>query len=920
MKAIILYITLNINFIQSARTADLSGRITDYTDYHLERNEDLARINESGNFMGRKTPGSGVIGWFGYDVEVDIPGWYEVLVEYDRNVFAGGWACHLTEYSVDGRYLYDYPYEVSPGVKKAGNIWLDKGRHTFRIENRNWFTRSPITGYEFKHLETNLAKNIRVDLDVADDYYGGCYYAVNEPLPVNVYSAGDARGRFSIDILREDDRSLVKTYDLLILPSETEKKQTIKISVGEEGSFVCRFKADGKEISKAEALRKIAFVTIDTTPVTIPESVEEVESALVFTIDCSERKPDYQNTESVVGAGEVGKYRETGNNDWDYYAYKLPVINSDAVYFVEIDIPDDKQRAIQIQFRERDPVNYIIGPGIETGFPYRNSGGLITRRYFFWPRMNGEQPRIAVVNVGNNDSSAPAAVKEIRLYRVTGQLPSLKRREQGREFFKWFEEPSRWLDPYGARDKSSGEAVRSADNWARTMRYLGETTMFLAVDVYGLGMYPSKYRYSSKYSGDQFKMILLVAEKYGLKVIADFSPKIGTLTTKFYNEPAPGRFDIFSYDKNGNHYDYTKDANTGFYNMVHPEVQNEIKSKMAEFAGRYKNCSALEGASIRVMNWQSHTMTYFKNLDWGYEPYTGKLFSSFLGISDPGTPQARYALFTGRYRDKWIEWRIKKVHDLLKGIVDTCRSVVPGFNIYANVHSSVWAGEEAGREAGIDNFKIDGFAYINGFYGTGRKRGAWQKTRALAADTAVLNQFSASRAHFFGFQYFEDGGKYVPGPDLGLKEQGRKWISAHLNPAGDYMLQRYALALAETDAIFMGNGGNTYCIDPTVIREFLADYIVLPKDRFATVLDDPRVVVRELKKDDVYIFYLVNRTEQPRRIALSFGNAGTITRISTGQTMVPDSNRRIIIALEPFRVYSFQTSRGGILSARVEPR
>ena len=911
-----LFLLLMIPCLQRSYSSNLSGRISDYSDHYLAEEEFLSKIKESGNFMGRKTPGSGgTIGWFEYDVEVDTAGWYELLIRYDSNVFNEGWSCHLTEYSVDGRPLFDYPYMVAIGQKKVGNIWMDKGKHKFRFGNINWWSRAPITGYQFKLLKTSLSQNIRIDLEPKDDYYGGNYYAVGESFPVNIYSAGKAQGIFTMDVVRESDRSVVKTYNLTVSPSTIEKKQTIQMSVNEAGSFYCRYLADGKSIPKWEGLRGIRFTAIDASPAEIPESERDVPKRLLQTIDCTSQSPDYQDAVSRVVSGGPGKYRETGNSDWDYYAYKLPVIHSGRPYIVEVDVPDDRQRAIQIQFRERDPVNYIIGPGIETGIPYKNSGRFITQRYLFWPRFDGEQPRIAIVNVGHNDHSAPAAVKEIRLYQTDGQLPALKKRENGREFCNWFEEPLRWLDPFGARDKSTEQQIGSAENWAKTMRYMGITTMFVTADVYGGGMYPSAYRYSSKYSGDPFKLILLVAEKYGLKVIADFSPKYGVLTTKHYNDPAPERFNVFMYDKNGNHYDYLHKSFYGaFFNPAYPEVRQEIKKKLAEFAGRYKGSPALKGACIRIMTWQPHTMTSFQSLDWGYGPYTGKIFSEYLGIPDPGTPQKRYALFTGQYRDQWIDWRIHIVHETLREVVDTCRLTNPGFNLYSTVSSS-WAGKEQAAEAGIDNFSTDGFSYVNGFYSPGRK-GKWQDRRRNLTDPGILSQFDASRANFFGFQYFEDGRKNIPNSALGLSGDDSKWISALLNPVGDQALEAYALALAQTDVIFMGDGGNTYFIEPSVVREFLADYVVLPKDRFSTVFSGPEVVVRDLKGSD-YLFYVVNKTDQKQQVVLEFCNKGKITRLATGKTYTTGQNNKISLKLAPFHLLSFKNSGTTVCSVSV---
>ncbi len=913
---IIGYLLLLCILYTPAYPAKLKGRVTDYSACRLEKGENLEKVMAVGNYSLKKAGGFGeVIGWFEYDVTVDDPGWYELLIDYNPLVSNVGWVLHLTEYTVDGRHLSDYPYSIAVGRKKAGNIWLDKGLHKFRFENTNWFTQSPVTGWEFRPVATNLAQNVRIGLDPVNDYYGGSYYAVGESVPVHIYTGGKASGIFSLEVVRKSNQTVAQAYRVFVSPSETEVKQTISLSVKEEGSFFCRYKADGKEIGQQEALRKIEFSTIDTRPVAQPESGNEASKELIHTIDCLAEQPDYERVASRVVTGAAGTYRETGKADWDYFAYRLPALLKDELYFVEADIPDDAQRGIQIQFRERDPVNYIIGPGLETGIPYRNSNKMITQSYLYWPRFPAEQARIAVVNVGRNEHTAPAAVKQIRIYRLKGPLPSLKKTKNGREFANWFEEPLRWLDPYGARDKSREEMIRSAENMARTMRYAGATTMFLAADVYGMGMYPSQYRYSSRYSGDPLKLMLLVAQKYGLKVIADISPKQGALTTKYYNETGPERYQLFLQDKNGNHYRYDKNNYIAVFNPAHPEVQREIKRKTAELASRYNNVPSFAGISIRIMDWEQHNMTSFGSLDWGYDPYTGKKFAAWLGIPDPGTPQKRYELFCGKYREKWINWRVDVVHELLKEIRDTCRQVNPAVSLYSAVHSTRWAGTQLAREAGIDNFKLDGFRYINAMYSPGRNPG-WQKRRICLTDNTLLKLLDASRAHLFAYKYFEAGKGNIPNSALGLRGDDQKWISAHLHPAGMYSMEPYARALAATDADFLGNGGNTYFIDPENNREFLADYLVLPKDNFSLLLNDPRVVVRERNGAD-YLFYLVNITDQPQKVLLKFSENQPVTRISTGERMMPGQEKQLLLELKPFHLYSWQTRGTRITSVSV---
>lgn len=889
----------------------LKGKAAGFSAYHLEKEENLQKVLGFPNLSLRTSNSSaGFLGWFEYDVQVDVPGWYELLIDFNPLVANKGWTMHLTEYKVDGRRLNDYPGPVEAGRRKAGNIWMDKGLHKFRLENTNWYTQCPFTGYEFRPVGEDLPKNIRIGLDARDDFYGGSYYAVGESFPVHVYTGGGAQGTFVLEVVGRKDHRVLSSYRIDVRPSATEQKHTLRVSANEEGSFYCRYKVNGREIAKEEALRKIEFSTINTSPARMVESVQEVSRRLVYRIDCSTVPPDYEGNPSRLVNGPAGRYRETGPADWDYYAYVIPPVEAHAVYIVEADIPDDAQRGIQLQFRERDPVNYIIGPGVETGTPYPNSGKIITQSFLFWPRFPGERPRIAVVTPGNHEHSSPAAVSEIRVYRADGPLPALPGHDGGREFAKWFEEPLRWPDPYGAKDKSREEMIRSAENLARTMRYSGATTLFLAADVYGMGMYPSSYRYSSRYTGDPLRLMLLVARKYGLKVIADISPKQGTLTTRYYNSSGPARYQLFLQDKNGKHFDYKTNHYTAVFNPAHPEVRLEIKRKTAELAERYKEFPEFSGVSVRIMNWEQHTMTSFGSLDWGYGPYTGKLFSAYLGITDPGTPQSRYTAFTGKYRTKWIDWRVDVVHSLLKEVRDTCRRINPGFTLYSTVHSAKWEDKQHAKEAGIDNFRMEGFRYVNGLYSPGRSRG-WPQRRQNLTGPEKLRLFESSRAHLAWYQYFEAGKKNIPNSVLGLRGDDSKWISAHLSPAGVYATESYALSLAATDAVFLGNGGNTYFIDPPEVRRFLSNYIALPADQFATFYSGSGVIVRELRARENY-FYLLNTSGRLQQLKIRFTGSGEIIRLWDGKKQAVEEGQDVEFELDPFQLYAFKANQNAI--------
>jgi hypothetical protein len=73
-------------------------------------------------------------------------------------------------------------------------------------------------------------------------------------------------------------------------------------------------------------------------------------------------------------------------------------------------------------------------------------------------------------------------------------------------------------------------------------------------------------------------------------------------------------------------------------------------------------------------------------------------------------------------------------------------------------------------------------------------------------------------AFLFGSAYFEATEVVIPPELLGFPAgTTRTWMSGVVNPAGRNYLERWALAVAEGDASFMSDGGNS-CWNTAVFR------------------------------------------------------------------------------------------------------
>jgi hypothetical protein len=227
------------------------------------------------------------------------------------------------------------------------------------------------------------------------------------------------------------------------------------------------------------------------------------------------------------------------------------------------------------------------------------------------------------------------------------------------------------------------------------------------------------------------------------------------------------------------------------------------------------------------------------------------------------------------------------------------------------------------KEAGLDLTalaRLDGLVIVNSslVYGRGEHDGIFfNATRDPLLDPVAMgappqgppNQWFAPIS-----QFLEALPGIVPPEKVGLLASATEtyMMSAASNPAGRQVLERFALLLAETDTLALGDGGNNYTLGSPFVAEFAREFTKLPQVPFEQVPDvvDP-VTIRELKSEKVYMFYAVNRDSYPVRVRISLVGAepmevelqpyelrvftvGPSVRIAAVDLEVPEADRRRI--------------------------
>jgi hypothetical protein len=175
---------------------------------------------------------------------------------------------------------------------------------------------------------------------------------------------------------------------------------------------------------------------------------------------------------------------------------------------------------------------------------------------------------------------------------------------------------------------------------------------------------------------------------------------------------------------------------------------------------------------------------------------------------------------------------------------------------------------------------------------------------------------SSDNSHFLTGQfYLEVTDIVVPPEKIGFPASTKRtWTSIAANPPGRLALERYAIQLAEADALTLGDGGNGYSFGAPVVREFMETFRRLPAQPFSDRADatDP-VAVRSLVVEDAFLVYAVNRERYAIRVDISLSNARHPVRMSDN---IPLQLRggHLSLELKPYELIGVRAER----SARID--
>ena len=411
-------------------------------------------------------------------------------------------------------------------------------------------------------------------------------------------------------------------------------------------------------------------------------------------------------------------------SDPAWQAYPLPVARPGLPHIVEIEYPSNAAQSVGISLLEPNALGTIAPLGIDAGWYVDEADVEPTatkrvQRIVVWPKTAA--PLLVVVNKRHD---APAIYGKIRLlgpraaalpYRPwaneeSAALPPLKiphPREDGRLLAAYFDRPL-FPDNFGASstsDVGGDGGQRSLDDWVtfydgarRMIEYLqhaGYNGLVLTVAADGGAIYPSTVleptpRYDDglffgtgqdPLRKDVVELLLRMCDRDGLRFVPAIQftaplPQLEALRRAGDKSLAPLGADGFTWTEV-----HPADGGLGpHYNPLHPRVQQEMRSVVAELMQRYGRHPSLGGVAV---NLTADGYTQLPGVEWGLDTETTGAFYRSLGQAPiaPGEAAVATARLLVRHREAWIAWRqeaLTKFYGELAEISGTKTAAEPG--------------------------------------------------------------------------------------------------------------------------------------------------------------------------------------------------------------------------------------------------
>jgi hypothetical protein len=758
------------------------------------------------------------------------------------------------------------------------------------------------------------------------------------------------RGRVRWQVLGPDEKAIGgNALDLDLTAKNPEETCIVPVTLVAPGKHVIRVTYD---VPGGTASNDLALYAVPPEPTA--KRPAELQTELLERIDLTKDLPPErfaQEGESRIVTAPIGTYREAGMAHRSRFAVHAVLPEADAAYVLEVDYPDDKARTMEIlaQPAQQGSSAYELQTGVYCGDEYPLSKRMLTHRCVFWARTKEMAFLFMTAEEGR-----PAAVSEMRLYRLAGRLPNHLgpvSASPHRHVGIYYEDPALCYD-FGGHD-TMPEFSRTIGRLMDYMEWSGQD-LFMYPGVWYHGpLYPSRSQQlamSRTHPANFIGYILTRFEARGLSFIPTLnvhdlsslakykcteellaSGKLGSSPLMVYKDGMPNLGGWHGTPPN--------------YNPLHPEVRKAILAMAEEMAELYGDSPAFRGICFHLPR---HVMLWFGHADAGYNDYCLDAFQQETGTKipvaadDPSRARKSWLWLKDNAWDAWISWRCRAMRGLYLDVAAKLTAKRPDLKLIINSYRPSirdWMEDKdymqpgyvlrVNREAGLDptlyandpSIVIDQTIYPADYRWSrahGRKSNVErQRQRHFQAQSFALLQGLSTGWVNMHDRYWEDAiGRTKPIQADWLKETG--WRVSTLNPTPPQFLQHYLAPLRFGDVQTITKGGfliGTHGVEDE-LAQFSRAFRALPSVHFDDVAKQGDVRVRSaLDKGSLYV-YVANTGNAPATKTLRID--GTPSRIADlGKGAAIPAGKSLQLDLAPYSLRSFRIDGRG-LSVRVE--
>jgi acetyl esterase/lipase len=667
-------------------------------------------------------------------------------------------------------------------------------------------------------------------------------------------------------------------------------------------------------------------------------------------------------------AGKLGTvpYLETSDKRGSRFGVRFHLPDASPLWCFEWDWPDDKARFADVIVQpsdasspnskthcEGDCHNYQLQVGYLTGSTVPVAGKIRTERCLYW----AETQDVSVVFAALR-ANAPAAAAAIRLYKVTGPLPSAEISEPPavdgwrRTVALHYEDTSIGYG-FGTQRMPSAIGPELLDRLVSYLRFTGTGMLVYPVVWYNGSIdksLPDAYvpRPKTVHPEGFMNEWLTRFDKEGIGFQAEFNLMDSPALRGLRNAVSVTNGTLYStcalICNDGKASWQTGHLRSPSECILHPAVQQDVLRWVDAIIEQGKSHPSFKGINFRLAEF---CCLWLGNIYAGYNDYMVEGFERDTGIhvpdrhSDPLRGKARYDWLMANAREPWTAWRCRELAKFYKAIAARLATARPDLRLTLSVLTPLnHAGESSYADAGFVNRQnrqggLDAALFAdtpNIVIAQGlrpmRYEAGYDRSRANYDETFFRNVFETEAYYeslsgvrtpwvYLHDHYFETAfgdplraGNSVP-PLTAPWYHEQHWRVTTINPAGCYGMKPYIVPFRYHDVLGITRGGfliGTYGMEDVLVP-FVRAFRALPAVEFETRADStPTVIHRSKILAGTEWFYVVNTTETPADFVLTLPEGATAIDLLTGKPAAGQAQGKLSLKLAPYEFRSFKAN------------